>query len=269
MVDQENQDVIISLLCKLWSKLDGEPAFVICRPDLHEAGGCDAIVLRKRRTFAIEHTRVDTSPQRTRYLLRLQQFAEPIIEALHARFPNDWFEVRIPAREVSTLLDPEGVAGAIVEQAAIALPTLRTGTRLVIKDAPGVPFTMMVFFGVRTYQEGRVTVGPYGPDDAQAVADMRRALLRKHGKLARYRLRGAATVLVLDVPETYAFHGYFWRMFLDLAQQVPHDGFDEVVLAGSWGGAPPYYHYLKRDGVLIRTGAEYADLIAAQQDNWA
>jgi hypothetical protein len=192
---------------------------------------------------------------------------KPIAETLHARFPRDFFEVRIPTRAVPKAKDRQAVAAAIVEAAAEIQAELRRGSMgrgRTVEDAPGVPFPMMVFFGAHAEtREGQVFTGPYGPDDALAMADLRRALMDKHSKLTRYRAGGASTILLLDVPETFAFHGYFWQMFLELAEEVPHDGYDDVVLAGS-AGRPPFFHLLKRDGALVRAGGDYADFIEAQ-----
>ena len=72
----------------------------------------------------------------------------------------------------------------------------------------------------------------------KAKADMRRALVRKHKKLAGCQTLGARTLLLLDVPETWAFHDYFWRLFRELADEIPHGAYDEVMLAGSFGTTP-------------------------------
>lgn len=258
-MDQKKQKrtskrAVISRLCSVWKELDGEPAFVLCRPDaMGVQGGCDAIVWRMGRARALEHTQVHTMNQRPGHLSRLKRFAAPIVVALRARFPHDFFHVNIPISGILRLSDPKAVAERMVEGVATILPTLREGRGQIMRDVPGIPFEWMVFLGVRTKREGKMFVGPYGPDDSLALGDMRRALKKKHAKAARYKAKGLGTVLLLDVPETSAIPTYFRQLFLEAAQQVPHEAYDDLVLAGTmW--PPPFYHCLKRDGVLTQVG---------------
>ncbi len=196
---RKREDRTIAAFCQVVALIDGAVARVLARPDRDTPGkgGCEAILVRQDREWALEHTTFDSFPNQRQDSARLMEALEPAAAAIAASCPGWRISVAVPIGAV-----PTGTSWAKLkasfEQAVIqALQALPDDAKNAEADVQGR-------FAVRIFRRRHRLPGCFLVRDAPADQIAARAevivaaLAAKRRQLQPYVTQGFSTVLLLD-----------------------------------------------------------------------
>lgn len=261
---EAREDRAIDQLCEILREAGETPVLVLSRPDREGVqGGCEAILQRGDRLWAVEHTCVYSIPSRPGFVERLKAMREQIIERVRDALPEEAVSIAFRIEEIPTGTSWSRLADWIAEMAIRAIPGLVPGTGRHVQD-DAVPFSVLAYrWDQDKVGSGHCWVNPYAPPQELLVEDIRRALRAKGPKLLRERGAGKRTMLILEAEEV-GFPNDFVRGFADAVQAEAADGFDEIVLAASAMSSISFW-YLKLGESLIPVPAEYLRFVEAER----
>src|SRR5262245_55698126 len=95
---RKREDLVIEAFCNAIDILDGRRATIVDRPDRQpgDAGGCEAIIDRSGRRWALEHTTFDSFTDQRLDDARLRTVLDPALPTIAAAFPNLNVSVSVP-----------------------------------------------------------------------------------------------------------------------------------------------------------------------------
>jgi len=192
------EDRALAAFCAAVSVLDSRPAVVLSRPDRDSPkGGCEAIVRRIGRDWAIEHTTFDCFPDQRLDSARLDALA-PAIEVVGREFPGQRISISVPLGAVPVGKDWNALRDRFAEEVIRCLRAAPEQKGLWTFDLPGL-FPVNVSMHPSVNRPG-CYLGRYLSQEtmAQQVGVIRSRLAGKRRQLESYHADGYPTALLLE-----------------------------------------------------------------------
>ena len=140
------EDRTISQFCTRLSLVERQEVLVVSRPDRENPGqgGCDAIINRGGRRFALEHTTVDAITGQRTDDARFREVVVPLEESIRAAYPDSWTEITVPAQAVPSGVNWGEIGGALREGCIRAIAQMPFDGRWHQFEFQGVPFPVFI-----------------------------------------------------------------------------------------------------------------------------
>jgi len=235
MTSREREDRAIRHFCERLAAIEEWGVNAVERPDREKPGhgGCDAIIERGDRRFALEHTTIDSYSAQRADNHRFRTVVVPLEDAIRKAYPDSWIEICVPAGAVPTGTDWPRLAETLKEGCTEKIAQMPFGDQSYEFQLAGVPFPVLISRERRPQDPG-CFVMRHAPGNlkAQLLDNIARAIRKKRDQLAPYRLQGLPTILLLDSDETALINRHFLtEAFVTAANRETVDGLDEVFIA--------------------------------------
>lgn len=262
---RKREDEVLTAFCRALAIIDGEPATIIDRPDrrLPGAGGCEAILERRGRQWAVEHTTFDSFPGQRLDDARLRAVLDPAMQSIAAAFPGWRITVGVPIGAVPTGVPWPSVTTAFADGVIESLQSLPETRLNALLDLPGL-FSVRVFRRRPHPFPGCFLVRGLSEDDlgtrGQVIV---RALEKKREQLRPYVEQGLPAALLLDNDDIGSMEPHSAAEdFRRVAVAANLSGVDEMYLVDSTM-RPPWFFPLKL-GERIHPLPEFEDFFKKQ-----
>ena len=198
------QDRTIKQFCKRLAAIEQQQVHPIQWPDQDDPGkgGCDAIIDRGGRHFALEHTTLDAIMDQRMDDDRFRKVVLPTEEAILAEYPDSWVHVAIPVHAIPTKANWNKITQDLCKGCIEVLKLMPSDGIRRKFEFPGVPFPVMI---TRREDYGRPACYAMRiePDHLETHLEnnMIMAITKKRDQLAPYKAQGYPTILLLDSDE--------------------------------------------------------------------
>lgn len=232
---KSRQDETIKEFCLRLAQIEGHGVRVLEYPDQVNSGkgGCDAIIERGERHFALEHTTIDSYLGQRLDDARFRKFILfPLETAVRSKFRDSWVEIVVPASALSHGADWQEITASLQKSCLDAVGSMPFSDDCSQFQFLGVPFPVAI-----TRHEDRDAPDCYvlrqEPKDLedQLRADMERAIRDKANQLTPYRKDGLPTILILDYDNALVNRRSLADAFAKAAKSQDCSGLDEVFIA--------------------------------------
>jgi len=261
------EDRTIDQFCTRLSLIERQEVVVVSRHDRENPGrgGCDAIIERGGRRFALEHTTVDAIAGQRADDARFRQVVVPLERAIQAAHPDSWTLISVPTHAIPSDVSWGAIAEALLEGCIRAIAQMPYDGRWQQFEFQGVPFPVLISRR-RDPRDPACHVMRVSPGNLEAHLEnnMAHAIGEKRGQLAPYRRQGLSTILLLDSDEfVLTNRDSLADAFRRASTRENTDEFDEVFLAVTFLN-PIWIYPLKLDDRLYPELPEFEQFFDTQ-----
>ncbi len=236
MRTNKREDKVIEQFCERLSEIELQTVQVVERPDRDYPGlgGCDAVIERGNRRFALEHTSISSFLNQRKDDARFNKVVVPLEQAIPQAFPDSWVEIAVPVGAVPTGTNWSKMTENLRDGCISAIAQMQfgeTGRKFEFED---FPFPVWISRYQTCRSACHVMRFVSSKLKAQLENDMSRAVCKKRKQLAPYKKKGMSTLLILDSDDISLVNHYsLAEAFSKAAEGNKSDGLDEVFLAES------------------------------------
>lgn len=235
MVSREREDRTINEFCERLQVIEQHCVEVVERPDRDIPGtaGCDAIICRGERRYALEHTTIDSYSDQRVDDHRFREVVVPLEDALHQAYPDSWIQIVVPVHAIPTGTDWPRLGQTLRReciQSIADLPLGGRGQELYLRD---IPFPVWISRERPDGQSGCFVMreAPGGLRQ-QLESSIGRAIGAKNHQLAPYKQQGLRTILLLDSDDAALVSiPSLSEAFVKAAESKAVQGLDEIFIA--------------------------------------
>ena len=259
MTSREREDRTIDRFCKRLEAIEQLVVSVLKRPDRDNPGkrGCDAIIERGSRRFALEHTTIDSFLGQRADSDRFRRVLIPIEEEIRNAYPESWIEICIPAHAAPNGTNWSGITRALAEGCIRRIAEMGFGDYVPAFQPADVPFSVSILR--EPSSDGPTCFVMRAPPSnwtAQLEQDFARAIREKRDQLAPYQEQGLPTILLLDSDDIHVNRRSLVEGFSRAAKRETTEAIDEVYITES-SRDPVWLYPVKLHGRVYPEVAEF------------
>lgn len=231
----KREDKTIEQFCWRLSKIECHRVQIIERPDRDNprTGGCDAIIERGKRRFALEHTTIDSFLNQRADAARFRQVVVPLEQSIRSVYLDSCIEIMVPVYAIPKGEDWLGITERLHNSCVKVIEQMSFNETQQQFTFAEIPFPVWI-----TRRENHRNPACYvmykTPDNlaAQIVKNISKAIYAKRNQLAPYRQQGLPTILLLDSDDTALVNlELFADAFRKVADCESTEGLDEIFIA--------------------------------------
>lgn len=229
------EDKTIKEFCARIAAIEKVEVRILERPDRDNPGqgGCDAIIERGGKKFAVEHTTIDSFAGQRADSARFKKVVVPLEKVIRESYPDSWIEIAVPVEAVPTGTDWPKLSKALQRECLKIIPQIPFEDKSQEYHLDGIPFSVWITRR-RAEKSPACYVMRVAPADQkkQLGKNMAKAIREKSKQLAIYRKDGLPTILLLDSDDFVLVNPQSLAdAFGEAAKQETVTGLDEVYIA--------------------------------------
>jgi len=234
MPDLGREEKLICQFCKRVSEIERRAVNVKSWPDRESPGigGCEAIIDKGGKLFALEHTSIDSFFNKRKDDHLFNKIVVPIEEEIHKVYPDLRIALSVPAKAAYEGHNFKKITKKLIEESIKVIPGIPDDHKLHKFDFNGVPFPVLISTDSNAERSGCLvsrTLNDYKEDMASDIA---RAIRTKRMPLLSYRNDSLSTILLLDSDDVALMnHHILADAFAKASEHENTDGIDEIYIA--------------------------------------